>query len=171
MSAPATPLAPPARLPGLLYLFALCNLVLGSGAFGLGGILEQVATDLKQPVQAVGQNMTAYAFATALLAPVLLVLPADHPLCASERITLEDLAESHARHGGLAGMLAAERERAAPPVMPRIEVRTGEVRVVMPWDPGYGEVSGEGCQPTRGFPPHLLRRRSCLAVARDREAR
>ncbi|WP_342128879.1 MFS transporter [Hydrogenophaga sp. OTU3427] len=71
MSAPS---APSPRLPGLLYLFALCNLVLGSGAFGLGGILEQVAIDLKQPVQAVGQNMTAYAFATALLAPLLLVL-------------------------------------------------------------------------------------------------
>ena len=86
-------------------------------------------------------------------------------------LTLEDLAESHARHGGLAGMLAAERDRAAPPVMPRIDVRADEFRVVMPWDPGYGEVSGEGCQPAGGFPPHLLRRRSCLAVARDREAR
>jgi len=86
-------------------------------------------------------------------------------------LTLEDLAESHARYGGLAGMLAAERDRAAPPVMPRIDVRTDEFRVVMPWDPGYGEVSGEGCQPAGGFPPHLLRRRSCLAVARDREAR
>lgn len=62
------------RLPSLLYLFALCNLVLGSAAFGLGGVLEQVAADLQQPVQAVGQNMTAYAFSTALLAPVLLVL-------------------------------------------------------------------------------------------------
>jgi len=86
-------------------------------------------------------------------------------------LTLEDLAESHARHGGLAGMLAAERDRAAPPVMPRIDVRADEFRVVMPWDPGYGEVSGAGCQPAGGFPPHLLRRRSCLAVARDREAR
>jgi DHA1 family inner membrane transport protein len=65
--------APAPRLPGLLYLFALCNLVLGSGAFGLGGILERVAADLGQPVQAVGQNMTAYAVATALLAPLLLV--------------------------------------------------------------------------------------------------
>jgi 8-oxo-dGTP pyrophosphatase MutT (NUDIX family) len=86
-------------------------------------------------------------------------------------LTLEDLAESHSRHGGLAGMLAAERERAAPPVMPRIDVRAGEIRVVMPWDPGYADVSGEGCQPAGGFPPHLLRRRSCLSVARDREAR
>jgi len=50
-------------------------------------------------------------------------------------LTLEDLAESHARHGGLDAMLAAERGRSTPPVMPRIEVCPDEVRVVMPWDP------------------------------------
>jgi 8-oxo-dGTP pyrophosphatase MutT (NUDIX family) len=86
-------------------------------------------------------------------------------------LTLEDLGESHARHGTLAAMLEAERGRATPPVMPRIEPRTDEFRVVMPWDPGYAATPGEGCLPEGGFPPHLLRRRSCLSVARDREAR
>ena len=85
-------------------------------------------------------------------------------------LTLEDLAECHARHGGLAAMLAAERERPTPPVLPRIEPRSDEFRVVMPWDPGYAAVAGEGCLPESGFPPHLLRRRSCLSVRRDREA-
>jgi len=86
-------------------------------------------------------------------------------------LTLEDLSESHARHGGLDAMLEAERGRATPPVMPRIEARPDEFRVVMPWDPGYAAIPGEGCQPADGFPPHLLRRRSCLSVARDRGAR
>ena len=86
-------------------------------------------------------------------------------------LTLEDLCESHARHGSLASMLDAERGRATPPVMPRIEARPDEFRVVMPWDPGYAAIPGEGCLPEGGFPPHLLRRRSCLSVARDREAR
>lgn len=86
-------------------------------------------------------------------------------------LTLEDLAESHARHGSLPAMLAAEQERPTPPVMPRIEVGVDEFRVVMPWDPGYASVPGEGCIPPAGFPPHLLRRRSSIAVARDREAR
>ena len=86
-------------------------------------------------------------------------------------LTLEDLAESHARHGSLAAMLEAERDRATPPVMPRIEVRSDEFRVVMPWDAGYAQVAGEGCEPDCGFPPHFTRRRSCLSVARDREAR
>lgn len=86
-------------------------------------------------------------------------------------LTLEDLAESHARHGSLAAMLDAERGRATPPVMPRIEVRTDEFRVVMPWDAGYACVTGEGCEPESGFPPHFTRRRSCVSVARDREVR
>jgi 8-oxo-dGTP pyrophosphatase MutT (NUDIX family) len=86
-------------------------------------------------------------------------------------LTLEDLAESHARHGSLAAMLDAERGRATPPVMPRIEVRSDEFRVVMPWDAGYAQVTGEGCEPECGFPPHFTRRRSCVSVARDREVR
>ena len=86
-------------------------------------------------------------------------------------LTLEDLAESHARHGSLAAMLAAERGRPTPPVMPRIEVGEDAFRVVMPWDAGYARLSGEGCTPPCGFPAHVTRRRSCLSLSRDREAR
>ena len=60
-------------MPPLLYLLAICNLVIGTGAFLLTGVLQPVATSLGTSVAAVGQTMTAYALATALLAPVLLV--------------------------------------------------------------------------------------------------
>lgn len=86
-------------------------------------------------------------------------------------LTLEDLAECHVCHGTLAAMLAAERGRATPPILPRIEVRQDAFRVVMPWDADYPSVPGEGCQPATGFPPHLLRRRSNLTVARQRDVR
>jgi DHA1 family inner membrane transport protein len=61
-------------MPPLLYFFALCNLVIGSGAFVLGGILEPLSQSLGVSVAAAGQAMTAYALATAVLAPVLIVL-------------------------------------------------------------------------------------------------
>jgi hypothetical protein len=48
--------------------------------------------------------------------------------------------------------------------MPRIEVRADEVRIVMPWDPGYATTPGEGLH-AGGVPPHLLRRDSCATMA------
>jgi 8-oxo-dGTP pyrophosphatase MutT (NUDIX family) len=86
-------------------------------------------------------------------------------------LTLEDLAESFARHGSLAAMLEAERGRAVPPVMPRIDVREDAVRVVMPWDAGYGDVAGEGLGAGEAFPAHFTRRPSSLTVMRKREVR
>jgi 8-oxo-dGTP pyrophosphatase MutT (NUDIX family) len=86
-------------------------------------------------------------------------------------LTLEDLSESFARHGSLAAMLEAERGRATPPVMPRIDVRGDSVSVVMPWDPGYGNVAGEGCGAGAEYPPHFTRRRSSLTVTVRREVR
>jgi 8-oxo-dGTP pyrophosphatase MutT (NUDIX family) len=84
-------------------------------------------------------------------------------------ITLEDLAESHARHGSLAAMLAAEAGRPTPPVMPRIELDGEGARVVMPWDPGYGNLPGEGCEATVGFPGHFARRRGSYSFRPGRE--
>jgi 8-oxo-dGTP pyrophosphatase MutT (NUDIX family) len=85
-------------------------------------------------------------------------------------LTLDDLAECFARHGDLHAMLAAEAGRPTPPVMPRIEIREDSYRVVMPWDPGYERVSGEGCGIGATYPPHLTRRPSSLSVTRQREA-
>ena len=66
-------------MPPILYFFALCNLVIGSGAFVLGGILEPVSTSLGISVAAAGQAMTAYALATAILAPMLIILTSKWP--------------------------------------------------------------------------------------------
>lgn len=63
-------------MPPVLYLFALCNLVIGSGAFVLGGILVPLAASLNISVAAAGQAMSAYAIATAVLAPLLIVVTA-----------------------------------------------------------------------------------------------
>jgi predicted MFS family arabinose efflux permease len=66
-------------MPRILYFFALCNLVIGSGAFVLSGILQPLARELGISVAAAGQVMTAYAVATAILAPVLVLLTAKWP--------------------------------------------------------------------------------------------
>lgn len=60
-------------MPVTLYLFALTNLVIGTGAFVLTGILQPVASSLGVSVAAAGQVMTAYALASAFFAPVLLL--------------------------------------------------------------------------------------------------
>lgn len=62
-----------AAMPSLLYLFALTNLVIGTGAFVLSGILLPLSASLQISVAAAGQAMTAYALASAFLAPLLVV--------------------------------------------------------------------------------------------------
>ena len=74
-------------MPPLLRLLALCNLLIGTGAFVLGGILSPLAASLGVSVAAAGQAMTAYALATAVLAPLALVFtgrwPRKRVLCVS----------------------------------------------------------------------------------------
>lgn len=60
-------------MPPVLYLFALANLVLGTGAFVLTGILQPLAASLHVSVAAAGQVTTAYALASALLAPLAML--------------------------------------------------------------------------------------------------
>ncbi len=60
-------------MPRPLWLFSLVNLVIGTGAFVLGGILAPLARDLGVGVPTAGQAMTAYALSTALLAPMVLL--------------------------------------------------------------------------------------------------
>lgn len=60
-------------MPLLLYLFALTNLVVGTGAFVFTGILVPVSESLGVSVPAAGQVMTAYALASAVIAPLLVI--------------------------------------------------------------------------------------------------
>ncbi len=70
---------PRTTMPRLLYLFALCNLVIGTGAFVISGILAPISAALNVSVAAAGQAMTVYALATAVLAPLALVLTGRWP--------------------------------------------------------------------------------------------
>jgi len=83
-------------------------------------------------------------------------------------LTLEDLAECHARHGSLQAMFTAEAARETPPVMPRIELSADAARVVMPWDPGYAQVPGECCEAVVEFPRHFTRCSSSHTIKRAR---
>lgn len=66
-------------MPRLLYLFALCNLVIGSGAFVVGGILVPISEALQVSVPTAGQAMSAYALSTAVLAPLTLMATGHWP--------------------------------------------------------------------------------------------
>jgi 8-oxo-dGTP pyrophosphatase MutT (NUDIX family) len=79
-------------------------------------------------------------------------------------LTLEDLAETYAARHSLDALLAAEGARDTPPIMPRIELKPEGPCVVMPWDPGYAGLPGEGCDVGDRLPGHLARRRSNVPV-------
>ncbi|HVN41279.1 MAG TPA: NUDIX domain-containing protein [Steroidobacteraceae bacterium] len=70
--------------------------------------------------------------------------------------TLTDLAESYRRHGRLSAMLSAERNRRVPPILPKVLMESGQVLVVLPWDPDYARLPGESCRVLDGgYPEHL----------------
>ncbi len=66
-------------MPPILYLFMLTNLVIGTGAFVLTGILHPMSQALGISVAASGQAMTAYAVASAFLAPLAIVATGKWP--------------------------------------------------------------------------------------------
>lgn len=68
----AEPPTPATAPPPVLWLFALCNFVIGTGAFGLSGYLGPLSEGLGVSVSAAGQTMTAYALANAFLAPLIM---------------------------------------------------------------------------------------------------
>jgi DHA1 family inner membrane transport protein len=61
-------------MPRTLWWLSLVNLIVGSGAFVLGGILAPMAQALGVGLAAAGQSMTVYALSTALLAPIALLV-------------------------------------------------------------------------------------------------
>ena len=58
-------------LPAFLWVLALGNLVVGTGAFIIGGIVEPLSRSLGESVPATGQLMTVYSVANAFGAPLL----------------------------------------------------------------------------------------------------
>ena len=60
-------------MPRILLLFSAVNLVIGTSAFALSGILGSVAEGLDVAVSSAGQSITVYALSTAVLAPLALV--------------------------------------------------------------------------------------------------
>ncbi len=82
---------------------------------------------------------------------------------------LEDLRLSLATHGTLDGMLAAERTRAIPPIMPRLRATIGGAEAVMPWEADYCELPGDGAAIDAGSAPYLARL-AALPTRRNRSA-
>jgi 8-oxo-dGTP pyrophosphatase MutT (NUDIX family) len=69
--------------------------------------------------------------------------------------TLQDLWRSHARHGGVERMLGHERTREVPPILPKAVRVNDAVEVVLPWDPGYTAMPGEGAAVLQRYPDYL----------------
>jgi len=85
------------------------------------------------------------------------------------RATLQDLWSSHARHGGLAAMLAAERTRIVPPILPKmVEASAAEIEIVLPWDEQYGRTPGEGCRMLESYPDYVTALPSRIRFPRQR---
>jgi DHA1 family inner membrane transport protein len=66
-------------MPSPLVVLMLCNLVIGTAAFVVSGILAPLAADLGVGVAAAGQTVTVYALSTAVLAPLALVATGHWP--------------------------------------------------------------------------------------------
>lgn len=75
----------------------------------------------------------------------------------AQRCVLDDLRHAALETASAAELLAATAGRPVPPVMPRITREGSRVTVVMPWDPEYDDLPGEG-YPLRGPAPGYLAR-------------
>jgi hypothetical protein len=83
--------------------------------------------------------------------------------------TLQDIWRSHALHGGLEPMLAGERSRAVPPILPRSQpVDDRRFEIVLPWDAAYAQASGEACRVLEQYPDYLRALPSRRLVAKLR---
>ena len=66
-------------MPAIIYLFTLCNLVIGTGAFAVSGILQPIGDAFGVSVAVAGQAITVYALASAFLAPLAMVATGKWP--------------------------------------------------------------------------------------------
>lgn len=93
----------------------------------------------------------------AWMTPAELVDAAEHgkmPLSQPTLYNVMTLDASLAAHGSLRAMLAAESNREIPPVLPKL-VRGATTMMVLPWDPHYHELPGEGVSPDVAYPKWL----------------
>lgn len=79
------------------------------------------------------------------------------PVSPPTLLVLEDLHLSLAAHGSLGAMLAGERERAVPPIVPRLRDTLAGPEAVLPWEPAYAELPGEGEPIDARSLPHIAR--------------
>ena len=113
-----------------------------------------VAAPALQPVSTDAREATQYCWnsPTELIAASHrgeMSLP--HPtLC-----NLIELESSLQTHGSIASLLATERHRPVPPILPKVVALEQQRMVVMPWDPEYQSSAGEGTPPHLEFPPTL----------------
>jgi len=84
------------------------------------------------------------------------------------RATLQDLWRSHARHGGLTEMLAAERARSVPPILPKMIEAGEQLEIVLPWDEHYEQIPGEGCRVLADYPRYVRAMPSRMRFPRAR---
>jgi len=84
------------------------------------------------------------------------------------RATLQDLWRSHARHGGLTEMLAVERARAVPPILPKMIEAGAQLEIVLPWDEHYEQVPGDGCKVLAHYPDYVRAMPSRMRFPRAR---
>jgi|HigsolmetaAR202D_1030399.scaffolds.fasta_scaffold00036_11 8-oxo-dGTP pyrophosphatase MutT (NUDIX family) len=70
--------------------------------------------------------------------------------------TLEDLRSSIERHRTLDALMSTESGREVAAIMPKMFDADGQTIIVMPWDPSYPSLPGEGVRTDQSFEPALL---------------
>jgi 8-oxo-dGTP pyrophosphatase MutT (NUDIX family) len=72
------------------------------------------------------------------------------------RYTLVDLQASIERHRTLDALMRAESRRHVAAIMPKLVKGDGSTTIVLPWDPEYASIAGEGVRTDQRFEPALL---------------
>ena len=67
---------------------------------------------------------------------------------------LMELGQSLREHGSAVAMLESERARTVAPILPKV-LRDGRTLIVLPWDPEYGALPGEGAPTDVSYPEAL----------------
>jgi 8-oxo-dGTP pyrophosphatase MutT (NUDIX family) len=93
----------------------------------------------------------------AWMTPAALVAAAmrgEMPVSQPTLYNLMELDNSLREHGALAPMLKSEADREIAPVLPKM-IREAQTAMVLPWDPEYAVLPGEGAPPGLEYPKRL----------------